>query len=69
MIGVALTVAFFAFFWALRDKLDMMGLKYVRWNRTRPVFLIRGIALGLIAGAVDGIVVPQLRPGLTTVLR
>lgn len=46
MIGVALTVAFFAFFWALRDKLDMMGLEYVRWNRTRPVFLIRGIALG-----------------------
>ena len=52
MIGVALTVAFFAFFWALRDKLDMMGLEYVRWKRTRPVFLIRGIALGLIAGAV-----------------
>jgi membrane protease YdiL (CAAX protease family) len=52
MIGVALTLAFFAFFWALRGKLDMMGLDYVRWNRTRPVFLIRGIALGLIAGAV-----------------
>jgi membrane protease YdiL (CAAX protease family) len=52
MIGVALTIAFFAFFWALRDKLDMMGLEYVRWNRTGPMFLIRGIALGLIAGAV-----------------
>lgn len=52
MIGVALTLAFFAFFWALRGKLDMMGLDYVRWNRTSPVFLVRGIVLGLVAGGV-----------------
>ena len=51
MIGVALTLAFFAFFWALRGKLDMMGLEYVRWNRTSPVSLVRAIALGLAAGA------------------
>ena len=52
MIGVALTLALFAFFWALRCKLDMMGLDYVRWNRTSPVFLIRGIALGSAVGGV-----------------
>ncbi len=52
VIGVALTMAFFAFFWALRGKLDMMGLEYVRWNRTAPVFLVRAVALGLIAGVV-----------------
>jgi membrane protease YdiL (CAAX protease family) len=52
MIGVALTLSFFAFLWVLRDKLDMMGLEYVRWNRTSPLFLVRALALGAIAGAV-----------------
>jgi membrane protease YdiL (CAAX protease family) len=52
VIGVALTLAFFAFFWALRGKLDMMGLEYIRWNRTSPVILMRAIGLGVVAGAV-----------------
>ena len=51
MIGVALTVAFFAYFWALRGKLNVMGVEYVQWNRTSPVFLVRAVALGLLAGA------------------
>jgi membrane protease YdiL (CAAX protease family) len=53
IVGVALTLAFFAFFWALRGKLnDVMGVEYVQWNRTSPVFLVRAVALGLVAGAV-----------------
>jgi hypothetical protein len=35
MIGVALTVAFFAFFWALRGKLNMMGVE--NSNGTAPL--------------------------------
>jgi hypothetical protein len=50
--GVALTVAFFAFFWALCGKLNVMGVEYAQWNRTSPVFLVRAVALGLAAGAV-----------------
>jgi hypothetical protein len=53
IVGVALTLAFFAFFWALRGKLnDVMGVEYVQWNRTSPVWLVRAVALGLVAGAV-----------------
>lgn len=51
MIGVALTVALFAFFWALRGKLNMWGLEYVQWNRTPSFSIVRAIVLGLVAGA------------------
>lgn len=50
MIGVAVTMTFFAFFWTLRGKLNMMGLEYVRWNRTSPVSVARAVALGVAAG-------------------
>ena len=49
MIGLAATLAFFAFFWTLRGKLNMMGLEYARWNCTSSVFLVRAIALGVAA--------------------
>jgi len=51
MIGVALTLAVFASFWALRGKLNTMGLEYVHWNRTPWVSIVRAVALGLAAGA------------------
>jgi membrane protease YdiL (CAAX protease family) len=51
MIGVVLTVALFGFFWALRGKLNTMGLEYVHWNRTPGVSIVRAVALGLMAGA------------------
>ena len=50
MIGVALTVALFAFFWALRGKLNTWGLKYVQWNRTSALSIARAMVLGLLAG-------------------
>lgn len=40
MFSVAVTIALFAFFWRLRDKLNMMGLEYVRWRRTPAVCLL-----------------------------
>lgn len=51
MIGVAITLALFAFFWALRDKLNTMGLEYVEWKRTRPVWIVRGVCLGVAVAA------------------
>ena len=50
MIGVALTVALFAFFWVLRGKLNTWGLEYVQWNRTSALSIARAIVLGLLAG-------------------
>lgn len=50
MIGVAITVALFAFFWALRDRLNSMGLEYVHWKRTPAVWVVRAVAMG-VAGA------------------
>lgn len=52
LFGVALTLAFFLFFWALRGKLNVMGLEYVQWNRTPWVSTARAIALGVGAGIV-----------------
>lgn len=51
MIGVALTVALFAFFWVLRGKLNTWGLEYVAWNRTSPHSIVRAVVLGLLAGS------------------
>ena len=42
MIGVALTVALFAFFWVLRGKLNTWGLEYVQWNPCAAQKDIRG---------------------------
>jgi len=54
MIGVALTAALFALFWTLRDKLNTMGLEYVHWRRTSPVWIVRAVAIGVVAAAVTG---------------
>ena len=51
MIGVALTVALFAFFWVLRGKLNTLELEYVQWNPTSPLSIVRAVALGLLAGS------------------
>jgi membrane protease YdiL (CAAX protease family) len=51
MIGVAVTVALFALFWALRGKLNTMGMEYIRWNPTPSVAIVRAIILGTVAGA------------------
>ena len=51
MIVVAITVALFASFWSLRDKLNTMGLEYVRWRRTPAVWIVRAIALGVVVAA------------------
>lgn len=51
MIGVAITLALFAFFWALRDKLNMMGLEYIRWRRTSAVWIARAVVLGAAVAA------------------
>ena len=50
MIGVALTVALFAFFWVLRGKLNTWGLEYVQWNRTSSFSIVRSVVCGLLAG-------------------
>ncbi|MCZ2156674.1 MAG: CPBP family intramembrane metalloprotease [Bryobacterales bacterium] len=49
MFSVAVTIALFAYFWLLRDKLSVMGLEYVRWRRTPGAWTIRGIILGVSA--------------------
>jgi membrane protease YdiL (CAAX protease family) len=54
VIGVAVTVAFFALFWALRDKLNTMGLEYVHWRRTSPAWVVRAVVLGALAAAFTG---------------
>ena len=51
MIGVALTVALFAFFWVLRGKLNTWGLEYVQWSRTSPLSIVRAVVLGVLAGS------------------
>jgi hypothetical protein len=51
MIGVAATMALFALFWALRGKLNTMGMEYIRWNLTPAIAIMRAIILGTIAGA------------------
>ena len=52
MIGVAITVVLFAFFWALRDKLNIMGLEYVHWKRTPAVWSVRAVVMGVAVAAV-----------------
>ena len=69
MIGVALTVALFAFFWVLRGKLNTWGLEYVQWNRTSPLSIVRAIVLGLLAGSRDRLALPQLRNGRSAAVR
>jgi membrane protease YdiL (CAAX protease family) len=51
-IGVAITLAFFALLWALRDKLNTMALEYVHRNRTPAVWIGRAAALGVGAAAL-----------------
>jgi membrane protease YdiL (CAAX protease family) len=51
MISVAITVVLFAFFWALRDKLNTMGLEYVHWKGTPAVWILRAVALGVAVAA------------------
>ena len=51
MIGVAGTVALFAFFWALRDKPNTMGLEYIHWKRTPAVWIARAVAMGMAVAA------------------
>lgn len=52
MFSVAVTIALFAFFWRMRDKLNMMGLEYVRWRRTPAVWPIGGVVLGVAAATM-----------------
>lgn len=52
MFSVAVTIALFAFFWLLRDKLNMTGLEYVRWRRTPAVWPIGGVVLGVAAATM-----------------
>ena len=52
MFSVAVTIALFAFFWRLRDKLNMMGLEYVRWRRTPAVWPVGGVVLGALAATL-----------------
>ncbi len=54
MIGVAVTLALFAFFWALRGKLNTMGLEYVHWRRTSRAWTAAAITAGIGIGAVVG---------------
>jgi len=49
MIGVAVTVALFALFWALRGKLNTMGMEYIRWNPTPAIAIVRAFILGGMA--------------------
>ena len=51
MIGVAITVTLFAFFWTLRDKLNTMGLEYVHWKRTPPVWMVHAFVMGVAVAA------------------
>jgi len=51
MIGVGITLALFAFFWALRDKLNTMGLEYLHWKRTPAVWMVRAVLLGVAVAA------------------
>ncbi len=51
VVGVAVTAVLFAFFWSLRDKLNTMGLEYVQWKRTRAVWIVRGVSLGVVAAS------------------
>jgi membrane protease YdiL (CAAX protease family) len=52
MFSVAVTIALFAFFWRLRDKLNMMGLEYVRWRRTCAVWPVGGVFVGMAAATL-----------------
>lgn len=52
MFSVAVTIALFAFFWRLRDRLNMMGLEYVRWRRTPTVWPVGGVVLGALAATL-----------------
>lgn len=54
MISVAVTVAMFAFFWALRDKLNTMGLEYIHWKRTPAVWIVRAVVMGVAIAAATG---------------
>jgi hypothetical protein len=45
-IGVAITLAFFALLWAVRDKLNTMGLEKFTGSRTPAVWIGRAAALG-----------------------
>jgi membrane protease YdiL (CAAX protease family) len=49
--GVSITLVPFALLWALRDKLNTMGIEYVHWNRTPAVWIGRAAALGVGAAA------------------
>lgn len=51
MIGVAITLALFALFWALRDKLNAMGLEYVQWKRTSWAWVLGSVVLGVAVAA------------------
>lgn len=52
MFSVAVTIALFAFFLRLRDKLNMMGLEYVQWRRTPAVWPVGGVVLGALAATL-----------------
>ena len=69
MIGVALTVALFAFFWVLRGKLNTWGLEYVQWNRTSALSIARAIVPGPVGRLRDLLALPQLRNGRSAAVR
>lgn len=49
MFSVAVTIALLAFFWRMRDRLNMMGLEYVHWRRTSAAGTTLGVVLGVLA--------------------
>jgi membrane protease YdiL (CAAX protease family) len=63
MIGVAITVALFAFFWALRDNLNTMGLEYVHWKRTPTVWIVRAVAMGVVVATATAWLFRSYRMG------
>jgi len=53
MFSVGVTIALFAYFWLLRDRLNLMGLEYVYWRRTSAVWTACSVVLGgLVAVAI-----------------
>ena len=69
MIGVALTVALFAFFWVLRGKLNTWGLEYVAVEPYLSAFNRPCHCPGLAGRFRDRLALPQLRNGRSTAVR
>ena len=69
MIGVALTVALFAFFWVLRGKLNTWGLEYVQVEPHLCGFNRACHCPGPVGRLRDLLALPQLPNGRSAAVR